>query len=218
MRRQARRPEPLTTGLRPLDTSTAKFLPRTDLSGNEFNLERQIKPTYLLLPDLQTAPIGVRLRFLRKRRGLTIRDLEKATGVSHNAISHIESSATRFNVAAVGRLLGFLGDAARDVFPGDDDAYDQIIGTRDFGAWLMNSRLRRGLRQVDLARLVGISPVSLCRYERRAIEPGPRVLERILKALGVGSSDYLACARRWKTPGSSAATSRSRHAAPEGVF
>lgn len=51
------------------------------------------------------------------------------------------------------------------------DIYDFLIPRKDFGSWLKNFRLRRGIRQVDLARMLGIHKVSLHRYEKNVSRP-----------------------------------------------
>lgn len=48
----------------------------------------------VIVPDLAKAPLGARLRFLRKRRGLSISQLERLTGISHGTISRIERVRT----------------------------------------------------------------------------------------------------------------------------
>ena len=153
-------------------------LPQTNPTGNEFAVERPLKPIYLSLPDLQTAPIGVRLRFLRKRRGLTVLNLAKATGISHGTISRLERGRSIFNVAAVGKLLAFFRRDLSEAFQGGQDPHDQFTPVSDFASWLRNFRVRKGLQQVELARLLGMSSVSICRYERHVSEPQAAVLKR----------------------------------------
>lgn len=46
-------------------------------------------------------------------------------------------------------------------------------------------RASKGLTQVELARISGVHPVSLNRYERRHATPNMRTLSRIARALDV---------------------------------
>lgn len=159
--------------------------PGTNAWGNEFPFERPIKPRYLPVPDLETAPLGVRLRFLRKRRGLTISALEKATGVSHNAISALERAAVTPEPRVLARILAFFAHEAAAVFPGKGDVFDRIIPPTSPGAWLANLRLRKGLRQRDLARIMGVSKVAVWKYEHDHMKPPDKAIRRLEKAFGV---------------------------------
>ena len=136
----------------------------------------------MAVPDLQTAPIGVRLRFLRKRRGLTIPDLEKSTGIGHNAISALERGAVPPKPWVLGPILTFYGQDAAVVFPGEGDVFDRVIPPIDLGAWLANFRLRKGLQLKELARVLQVSKVAVWRYERNIMRPSNISLERLQKA------------------------------------
>ena len=159
-----------------------KWLPGTNPCENEFPVERPIKPAYLAVPDLQKAPIGVRLRFLRKRRGLTIPELEKATGVGHNAISALERGAVPPKPWVLGPILAFYGQDAAPLFPGEGDIFDRVLPPTNLGAWLANFRLRKGLQLKDLARVMKVSKVAVWRYERNLMRPSNASLHRLRKA------------------------------------
>lgn len=166
----------------PFQLERSNWLPRTDVSGNEFDLERPIKPVYLALPDINTAPIGARIRFLRKRRGLTVFGLADATGVSHNAISNLERGAVPPKPWTLGPILSFFGAEAVGIFPGAADAFDAVVPPTDFGAWLNNFRLRNGLQLKDVAEKIGVSAVSIHYYEQGRRTPGPEVIKRLRRA------------------------------------
>lgn len=172
----------MTTELRPIDESILKVLPGTDECENKFEIERAIKPAYLVVPDLQTAPVGVRLRFLRKRRALTIAELQAASGVSHNAISALERGAVPPNPWVLGRILSFHGQDASIVFPGEGDIFDRIIPPASLGACLTNIRLRKALQLGDLARVMKVSKVAVWRYERNLMRPSNVALQRVRRA------------------------------------
>jgi len=58
--------------------------------------------------------LGARLRVLRKRRNLTIFELARLTGVSHNMISRIErGAAANPDPAYLGRLIAYPGGPRR---------------------------------------------------------------------------------------------------------
>ncbi|MFH1726451.1 MAG: helix-turn-helix transcriptional regulator [Elusimicrobiota bacterium] len=141
----------------------------------------------MALPDLGTAPLGVRLRYLRKRRGLTQFELARHTGVSHGTINRLEIGKAPLDPARLGRVLAFFGEAAREVLPGGADVYDHVIPVKDFGSWLRNFRMRRGIPQKDLAEALGIHKVTVCRYERQGLQPAARILKRLRRKFKLGA-------------------------------
>ena len=57
-------------------------------------------------------------------------------------------------------------------------------------AWkLKQLRLQKGLTQVELARKAGINDNYYAKIERSALKPSVETLEKIVKALGVKSSE-----------------------------
>jgi len=81
-------------------------------------------------------------------------------------------------VAAVGTLLAYFGKDLAEAFPAGQDPHDQLVPVSDFASWLRNFRVRKGLQQVELARILGMSRVSICRYERNVSKPQAAVLKR----------------------------------------
>ena len=49
-------------------------------------LKRTIYPVYLRIPDISTASLGARIRYLRKRLGYTITSLATMTELGHNRL------------------------------------------------------------------------------------------------------------------------------------
>lgn len=60
----------------------------------------------------------------------------------------------------------------------------------NFGGRLRKARIKKGLRQNDLADMVGVSHSSICGYEKSINYPGFDVMAKIAKALEV-DMDYL---------------------------
>lgn len=136
----------------------------------------------MVVPDLRRSSIGARIRFLRKRQGLTIPALERRTGVSHGTISRLERGAARVNVAAVGRLLAYFSRDLQEAFPDGQNAADLLVPVSNFGSWLRNFRVRKGLRQVELARILGVTKTSVCWYERNRSKPKDAIVRRLKMA------------------------------------
>lgn len=159
-----------------------KVLPQRDPEGKELFVGKSIRNRLVVVPDLQKTPIGARIRFLRKRQGLTIPDLERLTGISHGTISRLERGSAAVNVAAVGKLLAYFGRDIEEAFPDGQDPQDLLVPVSDFGSWLRNFRVRKRLQQVELARALGVSKVTVCRYERNHSRPQDVIIKRLKKA------------------------------------
>lgn len=60
-----------------------------------------------------------------------------------------------------------------------------------FGQRLKRIRKERKLTQKEFAKIVGISPVHICLYEKEKCAPNVATLEWICKALGVTATEML---------------------------
>ena len=169
--------------------STSNMGPRRCVAGNEFGLKRRLKPDYFLLPDPTKASLGERLRYMRKRLHMTIEDLSRKSRLSHNAIARFERDETRkTNPWVLGRIFPFLASHFKETFPeAKGDAYNFLIPPVSFGAWLQNLRLRRGLQLRQLAKLLGVHPYTLIRYERNQTTPAQAVRLRLKNRFGLNS-------------------------------
>lgn len=166
----------------PFQLERSNWLPQRDPGGNKLSVVKIIRNRLVIIPDLANTPLGARVRFLRKRQGLTIPDLERHTGISHGTISRLERDSAAVNVAAVGKLLAYFGRDLHEAFSDGEYPHDQVAPVTDFASWLRNFRVRKGLRQVELARILGVSKVSVCRYERNRSRPQGVILRRLKKA------------------------------------
>ena len=66
------------------------------------------------------------------------------------------------------------------------DAIDIICPPASTGSKIKNLRLRKRLQQKDLAKMLGIHKVSLCRYEKDRCKPDKNIilkLKRVLKTV-----------------------------------
>jgi len=169
-------------GVQPLDTSTAKVLPEKYVEGNKFSIEKTIRKCLDVLPDLEKTPLGGRLRFLRKRQGLTQGDLSRRTGISRATICKMERGGLDLHPEIVGKLLAYFGKEAAEAFPGGKDGVDHFVPVTDFGSWLRNFRVRKGLQQAELAKILGVSKASVSAYEKSQTRPRKAVLRRLKKA------------------------------------
>lgn len=81
-------------------------------------VEKRVYSNRFLLPDPTKASFGARLRYLRRRLGLTIEEFRKTTGLSHDAISRIERDAHRvLEPWILGRIIPQVQGRLGKVFP-----------------------------------------------------------------------------------------------------
>jgi len=66
-----------------------------------------------------TAPVGERLRDLRRRSGRSLRAVAAAAGVSHQHLGQVETGRAKASAAAVGRIVAALGGDPADFADGD---------------------------------------------------------------------------------------------------
>lgn len=60
-------------------------------------------------PQKTRRRIGRQLRKLREERRMSLRDLEKATGIHHTNLSEIERNEKGFNIDTLTTIAGALG-------------------------------------------------------------------------------------------------------------
>jgi transcriptional regulator with XRE-family HTH domain len=122
--------------------------------------------------------LGVHLKRARQDQKLTQRDVAQQSHVSVPTIRLLENGqGTLTSFWSVLEALN-VEIAGRNLPPG------QHIGER-----IITLRKRKGMRQRELVKLVGVSPPTLVDLERRATGRLP-TLDRVLTVLGAGA--YLA--------------------------
>lgn len=65
-------------------------------------------------------------------------------------------------------------------------------GVSRWGIWLRRTRRAHGLRQDDLAAMVGVHTSTIINQEKHGQLPSPEILEKIVQALGANILDALA--------------------------
>lgn len=136
------------------------------------------------MPDPTNASLGERLRYLRKRLGVTLEEFSQMTRLGHNTIAKIERGETRkIQPWVLGRLLPALAGRFKEAFPETDgDPYDFLIPPTTFGGWLKNFRMRRGLKLKELAQALNVRPFTVIRYEANETKPTPVVQANLRRA------------------------------------
>lgn len=142
-----------------------------------------VKIEHFLPPDLKIAPLGARIRYIRRRFHIPYTALAAGAGISPNTVLRLERGEAKTPDWAISRLLRYLGPKLAEAFPGTDDVYDFLIPPKDFGSWLRNFRLRRGMQQKDMAKALRVHKVTICRYEKNVSKPNQAVLERLTRRM-----------------------------------
>ena len=126
---------------------------------------------------------GSKLKALRKKAGLTQEELAEAIGVHSVTVSQWESDTylpKTQNIKALAKAL--------DV-PENDLLNDSFAPP--FGATLKALRKKAGLSQTQLAEKIGVSLLTLFRWEKGERQPRVDEIKALAKALGVPENDLL---------------------------
>ena len=109
------------------------------------------------------------------------------THLGHNTIARLEREDSKSAKPWVlGRMLPFLMERFKEAFPdATGDAYDYLIPPNTFGDWLRNFRLRRGLRQGELAKALGVNKFTITRYEANQSMPNNDIRRRLQQRFGL---------------------------------
>jgi len=107
--------------------------------------------------------------------------------LSHNTIARIERDEIKYiQPWILGRLIPPLVKRFREVFPDvHGDVYDYLIPPKTFGERLRNYRLRHGLQQKELAKILGVARFTIQRYESDRFAPKQDILCRLRDILGL---------------------------------
>lgn len=118
------------------------------------------------------------LKALRRRAGLTVRDLASALGVSYQSVYNWENGAWP-NAELLPRIAEALGCEIRDLY--EDEKGNKI---RD---GLLGLRVRRkaaGLTQAELGDRLGCSHAAVGMWERGEMLPAADKLPELARVLG----------------------------------
>jgi transcriptional regulator with XRE-family HTH domain len=132
------------------------------------NVERS--DSYEKLADCET--LGDHLKRRRLMLGLRQIDVAPILGVDSFTLANWEKGATHPAVRCYPAIMDFLG-------------YCPFQQTLTFGDRLRLHRTHRGLSHRDLARLAGVDPASISRWETGDRRPWKHLLDRLRVALGM---------------------------------
>lgn len=114
---------------------------------------------------------GSKLRKLRERKGIGLRQLAARVGISPSYLSNLERGKFARPAENTLRMIARELDVNSNQLIFVDPPYDSACGTGSFGAELRTVRERRGIALKELAANVGVSPSYLCNVERGKFPP-----------------------------------------------
>jgi transcriptional regulator with XRE-family HTH domain len=82
-------------------------------------------------PSGMELDLGLRLRALRKQKGLSLEGVAQGTGISRSFLSLIENGRSDISFSKLIRLTRFYGISITDLMPDDEPQPDQIIVRRE---------------------------------------------------------------------------------------
>lgn len=129
------------------------------------------------------ARVGATVRALREKKGMTVTDLARSTGLSPAHISEIERGRTAASVATLEKLARALG-----VSPG---VLVRSVGANGVGEKLRRLRERLGLTQKEVAEKAGVSYGLIGQIESGRTQSSVTTLSRLAEALGVSPCYFL---------------------------
>lgn len=159
-------------------------------------------------PLSSPAAFSERMAALRRGRGLSLRQLARSAGVSHDVLGawergarlprlpELEAALAALGVSPVerGRLIALVpAPRARRHAHEAAGAWAEAAGPMPGGGDLLRAmRGRRGLTQADAARAAGVSQGRLARWERSEDWPTAERLHRLCFALGASAEETAA--------------------------
>jgi transcriptional regulator with XRE-family HTH domain len=139
-------------------------------------------------PVLQT--LGSNIKRTRLEKGLTQLELSKLSKVNlSNLVAYEKDRLKNLDPFIIQKIARVLQINETKLFPNapDDakDAIDVLCPPVTIGSRIKNFRLRKHIQQKDLAKLLGIHKVSLCRYEKDVTCPDVKMQIRIEEVLKI---------------------------------
>ncbi|MEW6558110.1 MAG: helix-turn-helix transcriptional regulator [Elusimicrobiota bacterium] len=129
------------------------------------------------------------MKALRVKNGLNQANLAKSTGLATSIIGRYEQGRILdLNPSVLQKIAKALNVTPLELLPpavrtGFKDIYDYFCRSDTWGGRIKKLRLKHHLQQKDLARMLGIHKVSLCRYEKNHSKPDTETVRKISQIL-----------------------------------
>jgi len=136
--------------------------------------------------------VGERIRYFRIKSNITRVNLSKRSGVAVSIIAGYEDNKiSKLNIWILEKLAPQLGVRIADLmlYHGSKrkDIYNYVCPPTTLGQKIRNLRIRYHIQQNDLAKMLSIHKVTLCRYERNVVRAPEKIISRITTLLNNSS-------------------------------
>lgn len=147
---------------------------------------------------------GERLKEFRKSNKISQKKLADLSGVSYSMVCKLESgSKSNPSLETIEKLSAALRINSSELFGlAKEQKEGENMGINDYiqvGSRIKEYRTKKGIKQKEIARKLGIPISTYANYENNHREPTLVVLDSIAKLLGV-STDYLLGLSPFKQP------------------
>ena len=138
---------------------------------------------------LNITKLGDRIRLFRIKQGISQKTLAERSGLAVTVLARYEQGKILdINPWMLQKLAKFLKTDPAELLPGSEQAnnkdfLDYFCQPDTYGGRLRKMRLNRNLQQKDLAKMLGLHEVSVCRYEKDRSKPSKIITEKIDKIL-----------------------------------
>ena len=142
---------------------------------------------YSIIQGIKT--LGARIKALRIRNSLKQAELASSAGIGTTVLARYEQGKILdINPWMLQKVAKSLKIDPAELFPGPEQAknkdfLDYFCPSDTWGSRLRKLRLSQNLQQKELAEMIGISKVSVCRYEKDRVNPSKKIAEKIDKIL-----------------------------------
>ena len=146
-------------------------------------------PNYRLKRRLKSHPvtIGDRIRNLRVQTGLTIDQIVNQRDIPRSVLNRYErNEIDKLDPWTLEKIAKALEIDPIELLVSETDVkdiFDYFCPPTTLGAKIRNLRLKKHLQQKDLAKMLGIHKVSLCRYEKDQCKPDKQIILKLEQIL-----------------------------------
>lgn len=133
--------------------------------------------------------VGKRIKYFRIKQEISQESLAQHSCLSVSIIGRYEqdrvSNPDPLVIQKIAKVLSI--DPSKLVGSNgtgeSEDFYDYFCPNNTFGSKLKKARLKQGIQQKDLAKMLGVNKVSVCRYEKDQSKPDKEIISKLSKIL-----------------------------------
>jgi len=134
--------------------------------------------------------LGARLKYIRKKKNLSLRALGKSAYVSHSFIADIEAGRSNPSLDTLRALARTLGVSISEI-TGDIPSDFKPNISYMFGSVLKDLREKAGMSQKRLADIIGLTQQTIAKWEKDKAEPDTETLIKLAELFEVSVDQLL---------------------------